>query len=155
MWNWTIGQAGPCVHRRVITHLVDHFSPIFDWHVSGASPYVDTVNNPETCLAGDVEVASLRRERGDGSLDRGLLPEQNNGLVDEVVVCPVDLSKGVSGDHNVSEEIEGGGSIPSITRAGILEGGHVRSKLPLKSVLDRVDSHEQPQEDCGVDCVEK
>ncbi len=43
------------------------------------------------------------------------------GLVDEVVVYPVDLSKGVSGDHDVSEEIVGGGSILSITCAGILE----------------------------------
>jgi hypothetical protein len=66
-------------------------------------------------------VVSLGREHGDGSLDRGLLPEQKKGLVDEIVVCPVDLSKGVSGDYNISEEIRGGGSLPSITRAGILE----------------------------------
>jgi hypothetical protein len=85
----------------------------------GASLYIDILNHPETCLAGDVEVLSLGREHGDGSLDCGL--EQKKGLVDEVVVCPVDLSKGVSGDHNESEEIRGCGSIPSITRAGILE----------------------------------
>jgi hypothetical protein len=66
-------------------------------------------------------VASHGRERGDGSLDCGLMPEQKEGLVDEVMVCPADLSKGVSGDHNVSEEIGGGGSILSITHAGILE----------------------------------
>jgi hypothetical protein len=91
-----------------------------------------------------VEVVSLGRKHGDGSLDPGL--EQKKGLVDEVVVCPVDLSKGVSGDHNASEEMRGCGSIPFITRAGMdqracsgyLEStlGPVFSCVTLKHVKD-------------------